>query len=143
MLAATSKGRPLAARGVWLSAPPFLRYYCGAMHITLDEAVSLLDSWKTTGTVLRVHLFRAGQSREVHATVKGTNGAVLNLDANGEEIVIDLDGAEFNGDRRSAPYSNHGAYLVCEYRNGDRLSFYAQRAAQQETKQSIERRRVP
>ena len=115
------------------------------MHIALDEAISLLDSWKATGTVLRVHLFRrAGHSREVRATVKDINGSVINFDADGEKIAIDLGGAEFNGDRRAPPNSSHGAYLVCEYRNGDRFSFYAPRPAQQETgRQSTERRRVP
>jgi hypothetical protein len=113
------------------------------MHIELNEAISLLDSWKATGTVLRVHLSRAGHSREIQATVKGINGMVTNVDANGEEIPINLDGAEFNGDRRSSPNSSYGAYLTCEYRNGDRFSFYAPRAAPQETRQSTERRNVP
>jgi hypothetical protein len=111
------------------------------MHITLNEAVSLLGSWKATGTVLRVHLFRAGHSREVQATVTGINGAVINFDANGEEIAIDLDGAEFNGDRRSPSNSSHGAYLVCEYRNGDRFSFYASRPNQRETEHQLPDRR--
>jgi hypothetical protein len=114
------------------------------MHIELNEAISLLDSWKATGTVLRMHLFRAGQSRELQAKVKDINDAVINIDAHGEAIAIDLDGAEFNGDRRSPPSSNHGAYLVCEYRSGDRFSFYAPRPALDETgNQSIERRREP
>ena len=38
---------------------------------------------------------------------------------------MDLSGADFNGDRRSPPNANHGAYLVCEFRNEDRWSFYA------------------
>ena len=59
--------------------------------------------------------------------MKDINGSVINFDAGGEEIEIDLDGAEFNGDRRSPPNSSHGAYLICEYRNGDRFSFYAPR----------------
>src|SRR5208283_4028780 len=111
------------------------------MHITLGEAISLLDSWKATGTVLRVRLFRAGQGRELQAKVKDISSAVVNFDAGGEEIAIDLDGAEFNGDRRAPPNSNHGAYLICEYRNGDRFSFYASRPTQQEIgHRSTERR---
>jgi hypothetical protein len=101
------------------------------MHITLDEAVSLLDSWKATGTVLRMHLFGTGQSRELQAKVKDIKGALINFNANGEEIAIDLDGAHFNGDRRSSSNSSHGAYLICEYRNGDRFSFYAPGTDQQ------------
>ena len=114
------------------------------MHIELNEAISLLDSWKATGTVLRVHSFRAGQSRELQAKVNDINEAIINVDADGEAIAIDLDGAEFNGDRRPPPNSSHGAYLICEYRNGDRLSLYAPRPAQEEARhQSTERRRVP
>jgi hypothetical protein len=75
--------------------------HCDAMHIELNEAISLLDSWKATGTVLRMHLFRAGQSRELQAKVKDINDAVINIDAHGEAIAIDLDGAEF-----AAPYAN-------------------------------------
>ena len=112
------------------------------MHIELNEAISLFDSWKAAGTVLRVHLFRAGQSRELPALVKDISGAAINFNANGEEMAIDLDRAEFNGDRRSSPNSSYGAYLTCEYRNGDRFSFYAPRAAQQETSRSTERRNV-
>jgi hypothetical protein len=55
----------------------------------------------------------------------GINGAVINFEADGEKIAIDLDGAEFNGDRRPPPNPSHGGYLICEYRNGDRFSFYA------------------
>jgi hypothetical protein len=111
------------------------------MHIELNEAISLLDSWKATGTVLRVHLSRAGQSRELQAKVKDINGALINFDADGEEIAINLNGAEFNGDRRSSPNSSYGAYLTSEYRNGDRFSFYAPRPTQNETNhQPTERR---
>jgi hypothetical protein len=113
------------------------------MHIPLDEAVSLLNTWKATGTVLKARLFRAGHAREVRGTVKDIKGTVINFYANGEEIAIDLDGAEFNGDRRSPPNSSHGAYLVCEYGNGEQFSFYAPRPGQEETgQQSNDRRRV-
>jgi len=99
------------------------------------------DSWKTTVTTLRIHLFRSGQSRELQAKVKDINGTVISFDTNGEDIATDLDGAEFNGDRRSPPNSSHGAYLICEYRNGDRFSFYAPLPAQEETgHQPTERR---
>ena len=111
------------------------------MHITLDEAKSLLDSWKATGTVLKVYLPRAGRSQELQATVANISGAIVGIDASGDKIELDLTGAEFNGDRRSAPNSNQGAYLVCEYRNGDRYSFYAPRPAGPETeKPSTDRR---
>jgi hypothetical protein len=103
------------------------------MNITLDEAALLLDSWKATGTLLRVHLLRAGQARELQAKVKDIESTVVNFDAGGEEIAVDLGGADFNGDRRAPLNSSHGAYLICEYRNGDRFSFYATRPAQQET----------
>jgi len=115
------------------------------MNITLDEAISILDSWKATGTVLKARLFRSGQSRETQTTVKDIKGSVIILDATGEEITIDLNGADFNGDRRAPLHSSHGVYLICEYRNEDRISFYASRPAQEETEhhESPERRRVP
>jgi hypothetical protein len=116
------------------------------MNITLDEAVSLLDTWKTAGTVLRVHLSRAGNSRELQAAIKDIKGVIVTVSASGgaEEMEIDLTGAEFNGDRRLAPNSSQGAYLVCEYRNGDRFSFYAPRPVQLKPGgQSTERRGTP
>jgi hypothetical protein len=116
------------------------------MNITFDEAVSLLDTWKTAGTVLRVHLSRAGNSRELQATIKDIQGAIVRVSASvgGEETEVDLTGAEFNGDRRLAPNSSQGAYLVCEYRNGDRFSFYAPRPVPTKPGgQSTERRQTP
>jgi hypothetical protein len=103
------------------------------MHIALDEAILLLDSWRATGTALKVYLSRAGRRQELAGKVTGVRGSVVDVDANGEKIAVDLTAAEFNGDRRSALNGGQGPYLVCEYRNGDRCSFYAPRDPRPET----------
>jgi len=111
------------------------------MHITLEEAISLLDNWKQTGTLLRVCSSRSGDLWELQATIKSVKDGVAELTAGSDEMKIDLHGAEFNGDRRESARSDYGAYLVCEYRNGDRYSFYAPRTKESErTNQSTERR---
>jgi hypothetical protein len=112
------------------------------MHITLEEAISLLDNWKQMGTVLCVRCSRLGDLRELQATVKSVKDGVAELGSGSEEMKVDLNGAEFNGDRRESARSDYGAYLVCEYRNGDRYSFYAPRTKDIERpNQSNERRR--
>jgi hypothetical protein len=112
------------------------------MHITIEEAISLLDVWRTQETVLDIHFSCAGNRRELHETVVGIKGGVVNLSGAEGATRLDLTGAEFNGDRRCPPNSNHGAYLVCEYANGDRWSFYAPRPFDFEPRiPPVERRR--
>jgi hypothetical protein len=97
------------------------------MHITSDEAISLLDNWKMAGTVLRVYLSNSGIVRELQATVIAIRDGFVDLSVGSEEIKIDLKRAEFNGDTKGPDSSDYGAYLVCEYPSGDRYSFYAPR----------------
>ena len=80
------------------------------MHITLEEAISLLDNWKLMGTLLRVRCSRPDGLRELKATVKSIKDGVAELSAISEEMKIDLHGAEFNGDRRESARSDYGAY---------------------------------
>jgi hypothetical protein len=47
------------------------------MHITMEEAISLLDHWKQTGTVLRVRSSRPGDLWELQATVKSIKNGVV------------------------------------------------------------------
>jgi hypothetical protein len=97
------------------------------MYLTLEEAISLLKSWESEQTVLRIHFSGSKTSREVHGSVRVGASAGLRILTESEEIDIDLSGADFNGDRRSPPNASHGAYLVCEFKNDDRLSLYAPR----------------
>ncbi len=96
------------------------------MHITIDEAIAILDNWKTGETPLDVHVSRVGEGRKLQTTVVGISGTVVSLGGNEGETKLDLTGASFNGDRRASASSNYGA-LVCEYGNGDFWSFYAPR----------------
>ena len=99
------------------------------MHITINEAIAILDSWTTGETLLDVHVSRVGHGQRFQATVVGISGTVVCLSADGNEgeTELDLTGASFNGDRRASPNSIYGAYLVCEHGNGDFWSFYAPR----------------
>jgi len=92
------------------------------MHISIEEAVRLLQRWQSQVTPLRVHL--PGRQTPVSGTVESLTGTVLRLGSNPESFQLDLQGAEFNGDDRAG--TSQGAYLVCEFRSGDRCSLYAQ-----------------
>jgi hypothetical protein len=100
------------------------------MYISLEEAVALIDIWKNNRTTLQLSLTRSKQNQRGHATVEDRNGASFVLGLNGDNVTVDLTGAEFNGDSREGANSNYGAYLVCEYRNGDICSLYAPRSGQ-------------
>jgi hypothetical protein len=93
------------------------------MHISPKEAFSVLEDWRNRRIALRVHL--PGQAQPVNSTIREIEGAVVRLGSDPETLQIDLHGADFNGDARTE-YSGHGAYLVCEFRNGNRYSFYVQ-----------------
>src|ERR1700691_173598 len=110
------------------------------MHISLEEAISMFNSWKAAGTVLQASSSVIGPNRQLQATVIGIRGTVIDISDGEKETEVNLADAEFNGDRRSAPNAKHGAYLVCEYRNGDRWSFYSPHAAQPEVPAASERR---
>lgn len=109
------------------------------MHITPDEAISILKGWVADKTVLRVCLSRPGASREIHGCISEIKGKTIKIGNASETIEINLYDAEFNGDRRAAANSPYGPYLVCEFRNDDRWAFYAPRKANSETP-SVERR---
>jgi hypothetical protein len=95
------------------------------MNISLEEAISLLEGWLKTGTELRLHLATQKGSREVRAVITSVTGTKVGIVADTEILTLDLQGAEFNGDRRSYQQTNQVAYLVCEFRNDDRWSFRA------------------
>ena len=91
------------------------------MHIPLEEALSLLRSWRNEGTRLGIHASGSGFRQELRATIREMKGTVVELCDDRTKLQVDLQGADFNGDL-SAP-----GYLVCEFRNGDRYSFYVLR----------------
>lgn len=98
------------------------------VNINQEEAVSILEMWKTSGIDLQLSASRSGANEKLTVKVEAVRNEVIDLRVGGEVLQISLAGAEFNGDRRGAPpRSTHGAYLICEYRNGDRYAFYAPR----------------
>jgi hypothetical protein len=87
------------------------------MHIPLDEALSLLSGWKNEGTRLRIHASGSGFRQDLRGTIQELKGTVVEVCADRTKAQLDLQGADFNGD------VFFFAYLMCEFRNGDRYSF--------------------
>jgi hypothetical protein len=110
------------------------------MHISLEEAIAFFESWRATSTVLKVYAPSTGKSRELQGTVSSVKGPRIEIADGENKLEVNLADADFNGDRRAAPNAKHGAYLVCEYRNGDRWSFYSPLPAKQEVPPSPDRR---
>ena len=91
------------------------------MHIRLEEALGLLETWRNLGTPLQVHVSRSGAQQDVRGAIRDIRGTVVGLGIDPTYLELNLQGADFNGDEKSA------AYLVCEFPNGDRYSFYLSR----------------
>lgn len=94
------------------------------MHLSREEAVSILETWKNEATSLRVYFSRSGANREFYASIRTITISAIELDAGSEILHVDLERAEFNGDTNAAASSDYKAYLVCELPNGDRCYFY-------------------
>ena len=88
------------------------------MHIRLEEALTLVRIWKNQETPLQVHVSRSGVRQDLRGTIRDLQGTFVDLLADQAKLQLDLQGADFNGDESSP------AYLVCEFPNGDRYSFY-------------------
>jgi hypothetical protein len=88
------------------------------MHIPLDEALALLNDWRNKGTPLRIHVSALGAAQELRGRIQELNGTIVEVRDDGPKFKVDLQGADFNGDW-SPP-----AYLICEFRDGGRYSFY-------------------
>ena len=99
------------------------------MNITLQEAISILEMWQREATAMRVSFSGRGgaNSREWEARVSSISGTSVTLAASSQQINVEIASAEFNGDARAPESAKHGAYLVCEFPNQDRWSFYASR----------------
>jgi hypothetical protein len=87
------------------------------MHISLEEALLLLNSWRNQGTRLRIHGSGAELLQDLRGTIRELNGTIVEVCDDKRKLQVDLQGADFNGDVSSP------AYLVCEFRNGGRYSF--------------------
>jgi hypothetical protein len=97
------------------------------MHISSEEAMSLLIGWRNEGTPLEVRLSRSGAREEVRGTIRELRETIVEVFSDSGKLQVDLQGAEFNGDKSAPASSNYAAYLVCEFPNGDRSSFYVLR----------------
>jgi hypothetical protein len=98
------------------------------MNVSAQEAMSLLDSWKNEMTPLKIHSSRSGVRQDLQGVIQDLRGQIAVISSDSEKLQIDLEGAEFNGDKSAPASSNYGAYLICEFRNGDRCSFHALRS---------------
>jgi hypothetical protein len=92
------------------------------MHISLDEALTLLNGWKNRETPLDVYVSRPGFLQDLQGKVRELQGTTVEVHADRSSLQLDLQGADFNGDGSSREY------LVCEFRDGKRYSFYGLRA---------------
>lgn len=96
------------------------------MNISLSEALNLLNDWKKTGAILQVRLAKGTRREEFLGKIDAVKAACVNISGNplGE---VDLQNAEFNGGSDPSASSKYSTYLVCEFPNGDRCSFYLAR----------------
>ena len=79
------------------------------MHLSREEAISILETWKSDATSLRVYFSRSGANREFHASIRTITISAIELDAGSEVLHVDLEGAEFNGDKNAAASSDYRA----------------------------------
>ena len=101
----------------------------GIMNISAEEATSLLDSWKNEMTPLKIHSSLSGVRQDLQGVIQDLKGQIVVISSDSGKLQVDLEEAEFNGDKSAPASSNYGAYLICEFRNGDRCSFHALRSA--------------
>lgn len=97
------------------------------MHVSQEEAIFMLDMWCKAKTLLRVFFSRPGADRQLQATINELTASAVKLVSVSDTLHVELEGAEFNGDQNSSASSDYQAYLVCEFRNGDRCCFYVPR----------------
>ncbi|MGD0956464.1 MAG: hypothetical protein ABR953_06480 [Candidatus Acidiferrales bacterium] len=98
------------------------------MNISAEEAMSLLESWKNEMTPLKIHSSCSDVPQDLQGVIQDLKGQIAVISSDSGKLQVDLEGAEFNGDRSLPASSNYGAYLICEFRNGDRCSFHALRS---------------
>jgi hypothetical protein len=99
------------------------------MHLSREEAMFILDMWWKAQTPLRVFFSRPGADRQFRATISELTASAVKLVSGSEALHVELEGAEFNGDQNAAASSDYHAYLVSQFRDGDRCYFYVPRVA--------------
>jgi hypothetical protein len=97
------------------------------MHLSREEAIFMLDMWWKAKTSLTVFFSRTGTDKQFQATIGELTTSAVKLATASDTWHVELEGAEFNGDQNSSASSDYQAYLVCEFRNGDRCCFYVPR----------------
>ena len=97
------------------------------MNISGEEAMSLLDSWKNGLTPLKIHSSRSGVRQDLEGVIQDLGRTIVVISSDSGKLQVDLEGAEFNGDKSAPASSSYSAYLICEFRNGDRCSFHTLR----------------
>jgi hypothetical protein len=112
---------------VGLAVIPIALAQEGIMNISAEEAMSLLGSWKNEMTPLKIHSSRSGARQDLQGVIQDLKRTIVVISSASGELQLDLEGAEFNGGK-PASGSDYSAYLICEFRNGDRCSFHALRS---------------
>jgi|HubBroStandDraft_6_1064221.scaffolds.fasta_scaffold1681884_2 hypothetical protein len=97
------------------------------MHLTVPEALALLQRWRSDQVELEVTGSNANEKTTGLAKIEAVMGASVVLATSAGLLTIDLTGADFNGGQSMPAESRHAAYLVCEFKNDDRWAFYALR----------------
>jgi hypothetical protein len=96
------------------------------LNLSLSEALNLLNDWKKSGVSLQIRLMKGARREEFPGKIEAVKAACVDISGNpfGQ---IDLQAAEFNGGSDPSANSKYSTYLVCEFPNGDRCSFYLPR----------------
>jgi hypothetical protein len=96
------------------------------LNLSLGEALNLLNDWKKSGVVLQIRMAKGTHREEFSGKIEAVKAACV--DISGRTVgQIDLKAAEFNGGSDPSASSKYSTYLVCEFPNGDRCSFYLAR----------------
>jgi len=98
-----------------------------SVRLKTEDALSLLDHWKTHGTLLLVHISSQTITRDLQTIVTDLEGSTIRLKSVHDDIQIDVASADFDGELGS-PTSKLTAFLVCKVRD-HRWAFYAVRGA--------------
>jgi hypothetical protein len=97
------------------------------VNLTTPEALALLELWKASSTALDVTANTEASLRKERAKIKEVSGDSVLIATAMSELKINLAGARFNGDQHAPSSFRYSAYLICEFQNDDRWTFYALR----------------
>jgi hypothetical protein len=97
------------------------------VNLTTPEAMALFERWKANSTVVDVTGNTKAGLRKDQAKIKEVSGDSVQIATATGELKIILAGASFNGDPNPPSSFRYSAYLICEFNNDDRWTFYALR----------------